>query len=320
MTDALQRAARAAFPDRTVERIDAKDNRPGNETALVEFEDAERVYLKTATDDTHRLVRETAVLRYAAAHSGVGVPEVVAAAPDADTPYLATAPLAGTVTTDVWRDDDVDLEYLGRETGRALAELHEATFDRPGRVLGGDETDLDLAGEAWTDVLCATVEERANDWFADRFSDVPGRVIDVLRDASPLLDDAPNALLHGDAARPNIHVEPRGLLDWERALVGDPALDLVDSVSNNFDQPDVPDEAFPALRDAQYDGYREVTGSLPEGLGERRPVYRLFTYLLVPQAFDDWSAGADAPNDELEASVRSELDSRLEAARDAIPS
>lgn len=319
VTAALQRAASAAFPERTVEDLAEQDTRPGNATARLQFADGGRAYLKTATDRTYRLRRETAAVRYASAHADLRVPEVLAAAPGADPPYLATAPLDGTLMTDVWHDGDVALADLGREAGRALAALHEATFDHPGRVVDGDETGLDLAGETWTDVLCATVEERADDWFADRFDEVPGRVTDVLREARPLLDRAPCALLHGDAARPNVHVDPRGLLDWERALVGDPALDLVDSVSNNFDQPDVPDEEFSALRDAQYEGYREVAGGFPDGLDARRPVYRLFTYLLVPQAFEDWSRGADAPNDELEADVREELDSRIAAARDAIP-
>ena len=317
MTDALQTAVRAAFPDRTVETLDEQNTRPGNATTLVTFADSTTAYLKTATDRTYRLAREIAATRYAAEHCSVCVPEVVAADADADQPYLATAPLPGTAMVDVWRDD-VDREALARAAGRALAGVHEARFDRPGRVVGGDASNLELDGETWTDVLVATVEERADDWFADRFSDVPGRVVDALEAARPVLDGAPAALLHCDAARPNVHVDPPALLDWERALVGDPALDLVDSVSNNFDQPDVPEAEFEVLRDAQFDGYRDVAGSLPAGIDERQPLYRLFTYLLVPQAFDDWSAGADAPTDELEANVRAELDERLAAARDAV--
>lgn len=319
MTGPLDSAVQAAFPDRPVRTIDVQDTRPGNATALVTFEDGRRVYLKTATDRTYRLVREIAATRYAAANSGARVPEVVAADAAADPPYLATAPLPGTAMTDLWRSDDADREDLARAAGRVLAGVHEARFDRPCRIVGGGSDSLELEGASWTDVLVATVEERADDWFADRFADVPGRVVDVLDAARPVLDGAPAALCHCDAARPNVHVDPPGLLDWERAVVGDPALDLVDSVSNNFDQPDVGPDEFERLRDAQFAGYRERAGSLPAGLEERRPFYRLFTYLLVPQAFEDWAPQADVPDDELEANVREELDDRIAAARDAIP-
>lgn len=317
MTEALQAGIRAAFPDRTVERVTERDTRPGNATAHVTFADGRQAYLKTATDGTYRLAREIAATRYVAEHCAVGVPEVLAADAGSDPPYLATAPLDGTVMTDVWRDEDVDREWLAREAGRALAGVHEARFAEPGQVVAGGAEDLELRRDSWTDVLIRTVEERAEDWWADRFAEVPERVVGVLEDARPLLDGAPAALLHLDAARPNVHVDPPGLLDWERAVVGDPALDLVDSVANNFDQPDVPDEHFERLRNAQFAGYRERAGGLPDGLAERRPVYRLFTYLLVPQAFEDWSAGADVPNDELAANVRDELDDRVAAARDA---
>lgn len=318
MTDAIQTAVRAAFPDRPVRTVDEQDTRPGNATALVTFEDGTQSYLKTATDRTYRLVRETATTRYAAEQTSARVPRVLAAAPNADQPYLATAPLPGTPMTELWRTDDVDRERLGRAAGRVLASVHEATFDRPGRIVGGDADALELTGGSWTDVLIETVEERADDWFADRFSDVPSRFVDVLADARPVLDGAPTTLLHCDAARPNVHVDPPGLLDWERALVGDPALDLVDSVHNNFDQPDVADDEFERLRDAQFAGYRERAECLPAGLEERQPLYRLFTYLLVPQAFDDWAPQADVPDDELEADVRAEVDDRIEAARDAV--
>lgn len=318
MTDALQTALRAAFPDRVVETVAEQDTRPGNATALVSFADGERAYLKTATDQSYRLVRECAATRYAAEHCSVCVPEVLAADAERDQPYLATAPLDGTAMTDVWRDDDVDREWLAREAGRALAGVHEADFDRPAQVVAGDADGLELDEGSWTDVLVRTVKERADDWWAERFADVPGRVVDVLEDARPLLDGAPGSLLHLDAARPNVHVHPPGLLDWERAVVGDPALDLVDSVANNFDQPDVPDDDFERLQDAQLAGYRERAGGLPDGLADRRPVYRLFTYLLVPQAFEDWSAGVDVPNDELESNVREELDDRIAAVRAAL--
>lgn len=315
MSDAIRRAARAAFPDRTVESIETQNTRPGNRTARVTFEAERPVYIKTATDDTTRLVRETAVTQYAARHCEVGVPTVAAASPTGDPPYLATEPLPGTVFNERWTDG-YDREELLRRVGHVVAGVHEARFQQPGVIAGGDADGLDLAGETWTDVLCETVEWRAEDWFADRFSDMPERLVETIREFEPTFEAAPT-LIHGDPSRINIHLDPDGLLDWERALVGDPAFGLVDAAFHHTGQPDVDDEERPALIDALHEGYRARAGSLPESLERNRPLYRAISYLLVPQAFEDWSEDADVPKDELAAEVREEFDARLTETRKA---
>jgi aminoglycoside phosphotransferase (APT) family kinase protein len=291
------------------------ETRPGNETARVTFAGGESCYLKTATDATKRLVRETAAVRYAGAHCGVAAPDVVAADPAGDPPYLATEPLPGTVLNDPWTGDG-DRERLVRAAGAAVAGVHEAAFDRSGVVEGGNADALDLAAGSWTETLAATVAWRGEDWFADRFADAPGRLAETVREFEPSLAGTPT-LVHGDPSRINVHLHPAGLLDWERALVGDPAFGLVDATFHLLEQPDVDDDERPALRDALYDGYRQRAGALPPGLEENRPLYRAVSYLLVLQAFEDWSADAEPPADELAADVRDEFDGRLAAARAA---
>lgn len=313
MSDLIEDAVRAAFPDRTPASVEEQTTRPGNETALVRFEDAQRAYLKTATDTSRRLVRETAATRYADAHCRVGVPTVIAADPSGDPPYLATEPLPGTALNDPWTDGE-DREPLLRQAGRAIAGIHEVELDEPGVIVGGDADGLDLRGETWTEVLCETVRWRATDWFADRFADIPDRLVAAIREIDPTLEDV--TLLHADCSRINIHLDPDGLLDWERALVGDPAFDLTDAVGHLVDQYDVDEEE--KLTEALYDGYRERAGSLPTGLERRRPLYWAIAFLLVPQTFEGWAAEVDQPNDELAANVREEFDSRLSEVRSAM--
>ncbi|WP_049981910.1 phosphotransferase family protein [Halolamina rubra] len=314
MGDPLAERTTRAFPDRSVASVDTRETRRGNATGLVRFEEHDPVYLKTTTDGPTRLVREIAATRYAGANAPIRVPGVVAA--DPDVPYLATEPLPGTPLNEPWTDDG-DRERLLRRAGAALARTHEARFDRTGTVEGGDAASLELAGDDWVDTLRRTAAWRAEDWFPDRFADIPDRLIETVTELAPTIDERP-ALLHGDCSRINVHVDPTGLLDWERALVGDPAFDLVDAEGHLIDQIDVDEGDRDRLRAALYDGYTATAGSLPTGLAARRPLYRAFAHLLVPQTFESWAPTVETPNDELAADVREEFESRVAAAREAM--
>lgn len=314
--ETLKVAVERAFPDRAVESVAPQQTRPGNQVGRVRLGDGETVYVKTATDTTRRLVREAAATRFAAANCAIAVPEVLAADLDESPPSLVLAPLPGTPLNDPWTDDQPRAPLL-RKAGRTLAAVHEAAFDAPGRIVGVDGADaLERTDETWTETLCSTIQWRAEDWFADRFSDIPERLVDLVRELEPTLRDATPVLLHGDCSRINVHVDPEGLLDWERALVGDPAFDVVDAEGNLVEQIDVDDDAEPRLRTAFRDGYRSEAGSLPVGLSERRPLYRVFAHLLVPQTFEDWAPTVERPNDELAANVREEFASRVAMARE----
>ncbi|WP_336035932.1 phosphotransferase family protein [Halobacterium yunchengense] len=321
MSDPLQAAVRAAFPRRSVAEVDERDTRPGNRTARVAFTDGDAAYVKTATDGTRRLVRETAATRYADAHCDVETPSVLAAAPDSDPPYLATEPVRGRALAASWPDADTEERAaMVRRTGATIAAVHDAGFERSGRIAGGGPAGLDLEAAPWSETLAATVEERAADLFADRFADLPGELAAVVRDAADLLDDAPAALLHGDPSRSNCLLDPPGLLDWERAMVGDPALDVVDAASHLAEQPDVEEADRAVLRDALHDGYRSRAGGLPEGFAARRPVYRAVAFLLTPQTFELWAPQVDRPTGDLAAWVREEFQRRLDDARAAAAS
>ena len=308
----------AVFPQRRVSTIEERSSRPGNVTALVTFADGERLFLKTATDGGDRLVRETAATRFAGERCPVGVPAVAAADPRGDPPFLATRPLRGVALADRWETGDGTRERLLRRAGRLIAGVHEVRFDRPGRILGGDGTGLDVEEVSWSEVLAATVEERAADLYAARFGDVPDRLATVVRDAGSLLDEAPTTLLHGGPTRTNCRIDPPGLLDWERALVGDPGLDIADAIDRLVDRPDVGDGDRERLKRALLTGYRGRAESLPEGFDRRRPLYRAVAFNIVPKTFELWAPAAEDPTDDLEAWVREEFDARLARAREAI--
>lgn len=173
-----------------------------------------------------------------------------------------------------------------------------------------------MTDTTWTETLCNTIEWRAQDWFADRFSDLPSRLIDTIQAVKPTLDGIAPTLIHGDLSRINVYLDPDGLLDWERALVGDPAFGLVEATFHHLGQPDVSENERSALRSVLYDGYRERAGALPTGLEEKRALYRAIANLLIPQAFNDWESSAGL-RDGVAAEVREDFESRLDQARKA---
>lgn len=313
MNGTIEQVIDTAFPNRSVQTIETQNTRPGNETGFVIFSDGESCYVKTATDTPTRLTRETAAIRYAGKHCQIEVPSIIAADATGDLPYLIMEPLPGTVLNEPWTEGG-DRAPLLEQTGYTIAGIHEAGFEQPGIITGGTADSLELTETTWTETLCKTIEWRAEDWFPDRFSDIPGKLTETIREINPTLNGTTPTLLHGDLSRINIHLDPNGLLDWERAFVGDPAFGLTDAAFHHLDQPDVSEAERSTLVSALYDGYRKKAGELPYGLNDRRPLYRAISYLLVPQAFNDWASSAEEP-DELAADVREEFDTRLTKAR-----
>jgi len=322
MTDAIRAALAAAVPDRDVATVadTGGSANPGNRTVRVRFTDGETAYLKVAVDgDGTRLARAAATVRYAGEQTAVRVPTVLASDAEGDPPYLLTAPLSGSPVVDEWRSGSVDerADFL-RGVGRALAGVHAARFDTSGRIVGGDSRELAVETAAWPDLVTDMVDQDgATD--GGRFADFPGRAADAVethRDALALAADG------GDRPTPvHLHNDPRpensflaagdvGLIDWEQAMVGDPVLDIVKAEGRFLGRPDI--EGRERLREALWDGYRDVGGGLPAGFDRRRAVYRVVTFLGVASGFDEWAPGVDEPIAELAGWVRSAFEERLE--------
>ena len=255
-SESIERALTAAFPDRAVERLTGVGPswNGANETVGVVFAGGDRAFLKIAREDeTSRIAREDAVLRYLRANRGLPVPEVLAADPDGDPAYLATEPAPGRGLLEVYdAASDAERERLLRRVGAALAALHADRFPEHGEIVGAgtevgsaargtadapdapapsgvgrDESDppagLSIEFAPWSDVLLATVERTREIGTSERLADHYDAVIDCVRANRDLLDGAPAALLHGDVTKPNLFVTTgdgrSGVADSESAGV-----------------------------------------------------------------------------------------------------
>ncbi|EMA63489.1 aminoglycoside phosphotransferase [Halorubrum distributum JCM 13561] len=343
-SDPIDRALAAAFPDREVDRLTGVGPswNGANETVGVAFADGGRAFLKVAlADESNRLARARAVLRYVGAHGQLPVPKVLAADPDGDPAYLATAPAPGRGLLDVYEAaSDDGRERLLRRVGRALAALHADRFASHGEIVGAGtergsaaegaatagpdaQTGLAIEFAPWTDVLLATVERTREIGTSERLADHYDAVVDCVRANRDLLDGAPAALLHGDVTKPNLFVTAEGdgadatagagvaAIDWELSHVGDPARDLVraeDQLLNGFDSTG-PERFAAALRE----GYRERAGGLPAGFERRRPVYEVVRMLGRSGFIDQWVPYLDEPLDALVDRADAELRARLDA-------
>jgi aminoglycoside phosphotransferase (APT) family kinase protein len=343
----IERAVSVAFPDRPVDRLAGVGPswNGANETVEVVFADGGRAFLKVAlADESHRLARERAVLRYVGAYGPLPVPEVLAADPDGDPAYLATAPAPGRGLLGVYEAaSDRERERLLRRVGRALAALHADRFASHGEIVGaGSERGAAAEAEvtagsdpapglaigfaSWTDVLLATIERTREIGTSERLADHYDAAIDCVRANRDLLDGAPAALVHGDVTKPNLFVATEGgdrdaagaglaMIDWELSHVGDPARDLVraeDQLLNGFDSTG-PERFAAALRA----GYRDRAGGLPEGFERRRPVYEVVRVLGRSGFVDQWATYLNEPVDALVERADAELRARLDAVGDS---
>ena len=348
MNEAAAAALDETFTGRTVERL--TDTGPSwngaNETVGVVFADGGRAFCKVAVDgDGTRIARELAVLRYVAAERPVAVPDVLAADPDADAPYLVTGPAPGRELLGAWEelrdetggDGDAEREALLRRVGATLATLHADRFETHGEIVGSDaDGGLDLDPAPWPDVLLKTIERTREIGTSERLADHYDAVVDCVEANRDRLRDAPAALLHGDVAMPNLFVAEAGdagvgvdagldpdardarvavdgvaPIDWELAHVGDPARDLVraeDQLLNGFDERG-PARYAAALRE----GYRERAGGLPDGFAARRPVYEVVRMLGRSGFVDQWTTYLDEPMTDLVDRAEAEMAARLAA-------
>ncbi|NHN43404.1 phosphotransferase [Halorubellus sp. JP-L1] len=325
MRDGVERALSRAFPERAVaetSRVSGSD-RPGNETVRVRFADDVVAFLKVAVDGgataRERLSRDAAATRYARWNADVRVPEVLAVDASGTPAYVATAALSGTAIATDWPvDSTVARATVLRAVGRALAGVHAAAdFDEHARIRGGsdDGERLDLEPGPWSTVLEDAMTARADALFADRFRDRLPDVLAAVDAASDGLDAAPATLVHDDPRPENCLVDSDGpgLVDWETALVGDPALDLVRAEAQYVERAAIADADGGRLRRALRAGYRDHAGRLPDGFVERHPLYRVVTFLDAVRTFEHWAPDASEDVDDLAAWVRGELDVRLDA-------
>ncbi|MWG32986.1 phosphotransferase family protein [Halomarina oriensis] len=313
MDDRVETALSRAFPDRAV--TDVGTTGPSwnhlNETVRVTFAAADPVYLKVTSDDAARIARERAVVEYVGANRALPVPTVLACDTDGTVPYLVTEPVDGPTLVEPWSEaTDDERATLARQVGTSLARLHEGRFGQAGHVLGGDADGLDLDTAPWSDVLTDWVAWYRGYSPSERFDHHFDAVLDAVEATREALDAAPAALLHTDTATPNCFVgaEGVGFLDWEIALVGDPAWDLT---RGRHYLVGVRDDAPERVVEAFFDGYRETADGLPTGYHERVPVYRAVWLLSWSGFFENYLDFVEESPAELARWVETTMEHRL---------
>ena len=178
----------------------------------------------------------------------------------------------------------------GREVGAVFARLHA----QHAPAFGYPAADFRLGGATWPEAFSAIFRAHVAD--AERFGiDVRGKeLLDVLeRGQDALAKVTQPSLVHNDLWPGNVLLDPAsgrvtGIVDWERALYGDPLLDFVGM--NPF--------ATGELAADHVAGYRAAGGALEldDAALQRLALYRLSVLTVirvevVPRGFHgDWLA------------------------------
>lgn len=206
----------------------------------------------------------------------VRVPTLVSA--DPETSSLTTAALPGRSLTAVLADASAspdDVREAGYAVGRAVADLHRNPPPARRRHLAGDEVDTT---RAWLRV-------------AEQYGVLP-QAPELLRRLATVgreLDATTPAragLVHGDLHDGQLFLasgEPVGVLDFDLAAAGSPALDLGNLLAHlqlRVWQGQSPAERAGLCADALLDGY----GPAP-AVTEQIPYYRLTTWLRLAAVY-----------------------------------
>jgi fructosamine-3-kinase len=260
--DAVERSAGCTVAEAT--ELD------GGEVGTVfraDLADGRRVVVKTAETD---LTTEAAMLDHLAVEGGLTVPEVFHVAPD--------------VLVLEFVEGSSDLTpAVERDLAERLAALHEATADAfgfPFDTLTGRFRQpnpwLDDWAEFFGEHRLGHAAERAvaEGVLPDAAAE---RVRAVVDDLPELLDHDPEpALIHGDVWRENLRLEDDGVRAFldPACYYADPEVELA-----YVDWTETGGDAFA-------ERYRELV-ALPDGVRERRPVYRLYPLLTHVRHFGE---------------------------------
>ncbi|MER6302081.1 phosphotransferase [Kitasatospora sp. NPDC001539] len=182
-----------------------------------------KLFPATGADDA---TTEARVLAHLAGALPIPTPEVRAAGEDVNGwRYVLMSRLHGEGLAPAWpRIPRTDRERIARDCGRALAALHALDAAPLADVLGPGDWPAFLARQR----AQAIVRQRGRGLSEDWLEQIP----DFLA-AAPLPRTGQGSLLHTEFMREHLITDPAGgwrltgLIDFEPAMIGDPAYDLV---------------------------------------------------------------------------------------------
>lgn len=238
--------------------------------------DGRRAICKVRSHPIGAPALEARLLQFVGEETSVPVPEVLA---------VGQGHFVAAWCSDLPDEPTVDRPRL-RAMGAGMARLHAEAADRfdapgrpaldvPGRPALDDESGLTVeTDERWSDTLCALLEDRRRFLDPLGFGDLASDVLAFVEEFRGAYDDVSDpTLLHGNVLPEHVGIDRTGdgaavsrLIDFEHALVGPPAFDLLRSLGPLFGPPSSDDES--PERAAFLDGYRSVR-SLPPDLDAR---------------------------------------------------
>jgi fructosamine-3-kinase len=277
----------------------------------VRFE-GRRAVCKLARDDSTGFQRDALVLRRLADSDAVSVPDLLVRGEDH---YVAAFAPGGEYDGDAPRRVR---ERRLRDAGATLARVHETfSFEAYGDLRpAGDRLELD-ACESWPDLFAEWVVDWSDDLAGTRFADLGTDVLAFVHDhATAFAEVGSPVLVHGDYEADNLRFAGDGVssvLDWEVARSAPGEFDLARAELGWFEKPTAPEDDGD-LRSALVAGYESVR-PLPDGFEARRAAYRSALTLKPLQRVGEIAGRADAPGDELAATMGSFVYDQLDFAR-----
>lgn len=255
--------ALASHPVETAVRRQLHDVRP-HEVYDVEY-DGRRAICKVKRHPEGEPTLEARLLQFVGEETAVPVPEILA---------TGAGHFVAAWSPDLPEDPTVDPAQL-RAMGACMARLHEEAaehLDAPGRPALDDDLALTVAAEErWSDTLCSVLEATRRFLEPLGHGDLAADVRGFVEEFRWAFDDlAAPTLLHGNVLPEHVAVDRTGdeahasrLIDFEHAVVGPPAFDVLRTLGPLFGPPSV--ESDSEEREAFLDGYRSVR-SLPRDL------------------------------------------------------
>lgn len=262
MTETVHHALASHSVETAVRRC-LHDVRP-HEVYEVEY-DGRRAICKVTSHPEGDPALEGRLLAFVGSETSVPVPAVLAVGADH---FVAEW------CTDLPNDPTVDRARL-HAMGACMARLHADAadrFDTPGRpVIEGDSLPFAVdAHDRWSDTLRAYLEDRRRFLKPLGYGDVATEVREFVDEFHWAYDDAGDpTLLHGNVLPEHVGIERTDhgatvnrLIDFEHAIVGPPAFDLLRSLGPLFGPPSR--DGCSDERSAFLDGYRSVRPLPPD--------------------------------------------------------
>ncbi len=306
-----ERIARRSHPDRTLTTLTECTDGWFNAVHRLEFDDGSSAILKIAPPADVRVLRyehdiittEVATLRLLAERTDLPVPRVLAWDPSGEivpSPYFVMTACPGVALQGRRGHLDPDESAaIDAQLATFVATVNTITGDHFGRP----EPSAPRCA-TWTDAFALLVEDLLAD-AVDAAVVLPRTVAELEALTSQLIDDTLGAvteprLVHWDLWDPNVFIDPDtlevvGVIDFERALWGDPLMEA-QFVGGRAHDPVI--EAYGTQLFAQ-----------PSAIGRRR-LYDLYLYLVMVVE----CAYRNYPTDDIEQLGRAMLDLTLDEA------